>query len=44
MQEAIIPSQHISIILCYLASANTYQYLKCEGAISQYIGITAHRW
>jgi len=43
MQEAIVPSQHLSIMLCYLASANTFEYLKCEGATSQYIGITADK-
>lgn len=40
MQEAIIPSQHLSIILCYLAVEillNTWN--MC--AISQYTGITA---
>jgi hypothetical protein len=44
MQEAIIPSQHLSIILCYLATGNTLEYLKSVSAVSQYIRITADRW
>jgi hypothetical protein len=45
MKEAITPSQHLSIMLCYLATGNTFEYLKFVSAISlQSIGIIAARW